>query len=126
MQLTRIRQYQILAIFGSGQPRSWVNTIWLGVGSMQIPQWEFEKLLNRCMEYGLIKRIDSVDSAKLRQFNEYVISAPSYDFQITEKGDQCLRNEQISRGGDSFYYKGFDRTASDKYADNIRMPKKEQ
>ncbi len=43
-------------------------------------------------------------------------------FIITYKGDQCLRDEQITRHGDYLYYKNFDRTVDGKWGINKFKP----
>jgi hypothetical protein len=116
--MTRLERYNLLCIFGDGRAHTYVNVIFLGVGSMKIPQYKFEKILSRALEYGLVKRVDSVDSVALRTRKQYVIDPACFDFQITSKGDEILRLEQIERKGDYNWYKNFDRTdaARDKFS----------
>jgi len=103
MRLSRINRFKILQIFGDGKPHNWFEVINFGVRLLQIHQYKFEALFNRCLEYQLIRRewkacVDKDD-----------------DFSITPRGDECLREEQIARDGDYLYYKHFDRTIKGKW-----------
>lgn len=144
LRLTRIKRYQILAIFGDGKPHDWFNVMFLGVNSIKncthanakghnkncgIHQKTLEVWLKKCLVDGLIKQVETKKIKIIKSDSSnvgigYTIGWEEYDYQITPKGDECLRGEQIARGGDSYFYKGFDRTPSNKYADNVSLPKK--
>jgi hypothetical protein len=147
LPLTRIKRYQVLAIFGDNKPHDWFNVMFLGVNFIKdcthsnakghnkncgVHQKNVECWVKKCLADGLIKQVEpeKIKVIKQETFTTgigYVIGWEEYDYQLTPKGDECLRNEQMARGGDSFYYKGFDRDPkNDKYADNIRLPKKDK
>lgn len=141
--MTRLERYHLLSYFGSGKPIPYFQVIQIGTLYIANPmtkvrhdiritkrkkgraffQWEFQRMFNEALKKGLIKRVENDRIKKMRLDESYVITPEDWDYQITKKGDSCLRNEQIERSGDPFYYKGFDRTADNKYADNIRLKK---
>jgi hypothetical protein len=112
--------YKLLALFADGKPHGWIETINLGTWSFlrvksdkkyKTHQQKFERFLNEALEYGLIKRVETEKTCTLRLQKSYVVEPGDFAYQITAKGDECFRNESIAYGGDSFYYKTFDRTS---------------
>ena len=125
--MTRLERYNFLCLFGDNRPHNWYNIIFLSVHAMKKHQKIIEGYIKKFLEDGLIKRVDNPEVINDRLKKQYVISPDMFLYQITSKGDECLRNEQAIRTGDNFYYKGFDRDPkNNKYADNIRLPKKEK
>lgn len=124
--MTRLERYNFLCVFGDNRPHDWYNIIFLSVHAMKKHQKAIESYLKKFLEDGLIKRVDSEEVINDRRKNSYVITPDMFLYQLTDRGDKLLRYEQIARGGEPFYYKGFDRTPSNHYADNIRLPKKEK
>lgn len=101
MKLTRERRYKLLQLFGDGKPHDWFSTIFLGVNYLKVRQSDFEELLRQAViENALIKRCGLAPTVK------------DDSFQLTDKGDECLRVENIQRssGSEYDYYKNFDRT----------------
>jgi hypothetical protein len=127
--MKRIERYYFLSIFGGGKPIDYVSLIQIGtlhfanpanrkdiwIGSKTFSnaktfQQVFEYMLHEALEYGLVRRVENEKIRLIRLQPEYQISPMDWDYQITNRGDECLRNEQIERAGDVFYYKNFDRT----------------
>lgn len=116
--MTRIQRYKFLQIFGDAKPHNWFEVIFLGCQHLKIRQVDFEpKIFKKALADGLIRQVDT-DKTILRKSQAlehkegiFIISQwQDFDYQITELGDECLRNEQIARDGDYTYYKKFDRT----------------
>lgn len=113
-------RFKLLALFADGKTHSWFETINLGTWTFlrvksdlkyKTHQQKFERFLNQALEYGLVKRVETEKTQALRLQKSYVIEPGDFAYQITEKGDECFRNEAIAQGGDSFFYKTFDRTS---------------
>ncbi len=120
MEMNRTNQFKLLSLFADGKPHSWFETINLGTWSFlrvkrdrkyRTHQHKFEAFLNEALEYGLIRRVETAQTQALRLQKSYVIEPGDFAYQITEKGDECFRNEAIAQGGDSLFYKTFDRTS---------------
>jgi len=122
--MTRLERYNFLCVFGDNKPHDWYNVIFLSVHSMKKHQKTIEGYLKKFLEDGLIKRVDSPEVVNDRRKDKYIISSDMFLYQLTKRGDELLRNEQMARGGDNWYYKGFSRKPENKYADNVSMPKK--
>lgn len=121
--------FSFLCLFGDGKPQTWWSIVYLGTISLKVHQYKFEKLFKRMLEYGLIyrvsnDRIKTFSKDKLEAKSEFWVgpSWKDYDYRITEKGDACLRDTQIRRGGDYSYYKYFDRSISGKHGVNKYAP----
>jgi hypothetical protein len=127
--MRRIERYNFLSIFGGGKPIDYVSLIQIGtlhfanpqnrkdiyIGSSTFSnaktfQQVFERILYEAIEYGLVKRVENYRTRQLRLQPTYQISKEDWDYQITQRGDECLRIEQIERAGDYSFYKKFDRT----------------
>ena len=116
--MKRLEQYNFVALFGDGKEHSWFEVINLGVRLFKVHQRDFErKFFKKGLEYGLIKQIPTKEVNRLqinKQNHEEGIFVGVdwrlFNFVITPKGDECLREEQIKRLGDYNYYKTFDRT----------------
>ena len=128
--MKRIERYYFLSIFGGGKPIDYISLIQIGtlhfanpqnrkdiyIGSKTFSdaktyQQVFEQMLHEALEYELVKRVENDRIRLLRLQPEYQISPMDWDYQITKRGDECLRNEQIERAGDVSYYKLFERTS---------------
>lgn len=140
--MTRLERYHLLCYFGGGKPIPYYQVIQIGTLYISDPsqkvrydihitkrkqgqayyQWEFERMFRCGLKDGLIKRMDNDNTNSMRREKVYLIEEQDFDYQITEKGDECLRNEQIARAGATGYYKYFDRQVDSKYQDNIRAP----
>ena len=94
--MRRLERFKLLQLFGDGQPHNWFNTIFLGVQYFKVHQDEFERLFKRMLENNLLRRLYKKAHWK---DDEYIIA---------ERGEDCLRDEQIARGGDYEYYKKYD------------------
>lgn len=118
-------RFRFLSIFGDGQQHPWVEVIQLGQYYVDpknvVSHRVVTRHLKRALEDGLISRLDN-DRTKLERLNGfYVLEPREFDYKITEKGDACIRAEQIARGGDYRYYKYYDRSVhgswgADKFA----------
>jgi hypothetical protein len=108
--VTRIQRYKLLQIFGDGKPHNWFEVIFFGVQFLKVRQSFFEKLFTRALEYGLLVRLGQASNTK------------DDNYQITAKGDECLRGEQMSRAGDPSYYKYFDRSIDGAFGLNHYAP----
>lgn len=128
--MSRLERFHFLSYFGSGLAIPYFQAIQIGTLYISNPttqvrydiritkrnkgqayyQWEFERMFNKALADGLIKRVENarIKAMKLEEF--FLIEKEDYDYQITEKGDACLRAEQIQRDGDYSFYKNFDRT----------------
>lgn len=112
MKVSREKRFKLLQLFGDGKEHNWYQTIFLGVQYLKVHQYVFEKMLKYLLENSLIVRIENDDVRKSRLENSYVITEKEFSYQITPKGDECLRFEQIKRDGDYDYYKNFDRSVA--------------
>jgi hypothetical protein len=79
-------------------------------------------IFKQALADGIIQRVDSKETiiihAQMAEHKSGLFVGPGwmqYDYKITGKGDECLRNEQIARDGDYSYYKKYDRTVHGKY-----------
>lgn len=121
--MTRIQRYKFLQIFGDGKPHSWYEVINLGVRLLKVHQYTFENdIFTKALSDGLIYRTDTPETLATKAKQEQHTSGyflgnnwTDYDYTITPKGDECLRNEQIARDGDYSYYRNYDRTVHGKY-----------
>lgn len=97
--MSREQRFKFLSLFGDAKPYNWFRVVFFGVKYLKVSQAQFERWLQRSIvDDGLVKRVGKAANYK------------DDDYIITAKGDECLRNEQISRGGDYSYFKTFDRT----------------
>ena len=128
--MTRLERFHLLCYFGSGKAIPWVQAIQIGTLYIADPQTkvhndihitkkingkayyqiEFIRMFHEGLRCGLIKRVENDNIRALRLQDSYLIEEQDWDYQITAKGDECLRYEQIQRDGDYSFYKGFDRT----------------
>lgn len=128
--MTRLERFHLLSYFGSGKAIPYFQTIQIGTLYISNPitkvrydihitkkkdgkrfyQWEFERMFNSALIDGLIQKVDNERTKALRLQDAYLIEKEDYDYKISEKGDSCLRDEQIERAGDYSFYKNFDRS----------------
>ena len=101
--MRRLERFKFLQLFGDGQPHDWFNTIFLGVKYLNVHQNKFEKLFKSALENGLVRRVYKAAQCK---DDQYIIA---------ERGEECLREEQIARGGNYEYYKKYDRSVHGQY-----------
>ena len=123
--MKRIKRFNLLSLFGDLKPKSYDislqlatlhfanplnrSTIW---GSERIAKdtymsVEIEKMFKKLLEDGLIKRVENDRIKRIRLADSYQVSPRDWDLQITQKGEDCLRGEQIARAGDYSYYHNF-------------------
>jgi hypothetical protein len=132
MTISRLERFHLLCYFGSGQTIPWSQVIQIGtlyianpttkvrydiritkkINGKKYYQWEMERMLSCGLRDGLIRRVDNATTRATRLNKAYLIEPQDFDYQITEKGRECIGNEQIERAGDySWYGKGgFDGT----------------
>ena len=118
-----IQRYKFLQIFGDALPHSWFEVIFLGCQHLKMKQTLFEpRIFKQALADGLIRRQDNKETLLIKsQLEQHTTGVflgadwKQYDYIITDKGDECLRNEQIKRDGDYSYYKNYDRTVHGKY-----------
>jgi hypothetical protein len=126
--MRRIQRYHILSVLGDLKAHPYDQVIMIGslhfanpinrselwpgekLSSNQYYSNVFESMLKKLMEDGLIKRVENDRIRQLRLSNSYQISPRDWDLQLTDKGQDCLRNEQMERAGDYDYYKNFQGT----------------
>jgi hypothetical protein len=127
--MTRLERYYFLGILGGGRPIDYISLVQIGTLHLANPQnvkdiWPgsktftkvktyqaaFERMLKEALENDLVMRVENAKIKALRLEPEYQISKFDWSYQISPKGDECLRNEQIERAGDYNYYKNFGRT----------------
>jgi hypothetical protein len=131
ISMSRLEKFEFIKLFGDGKPHTWYNIQALNslhfknVFHQQLDHLNVDQYLKEMMRNGLIERVDTPEITKCRGEQSYALTRNMYDYIITNKGDNLLRGEQMAREGNAFYYKGFNRTPDDHYADNIRLPKKE-
>lgn len=133
MSMTRLERYHFLCYFGGGNPIPWAQVIQIGTlyiadpttkirydiritkrkGGKVFYQWEFQRMLSDGLRNGLVKKVENAYTKAMRLQPAYLIEEQDYDYQITEKGDECLRAEQMARAGDTGYYKYFKRDPND-------------
>lgn len=101
MQLKRLERYYFLQIFGDGKEHTWNEVAWFCIVRLNLkPVQVIPFVQNMIINHRLIRRISRTSEFK------------QDSYMITERGDECLRLEQIARDGDYTYYKFFDRTES--------------
>ncbi len=116
--MTRIQRYKFLQIFGDALPHSYFEVIFLGCQHLKLKQKHFEpKIFKKALADGLIVQVHSdytrSEADLMEKHDSGFFVGPDwtrFDYKITPKGDECLRNEQIARDGDYSYYRNFDRT----------------
>lgn len=113
--MRRLDRFKLLQLFGDGKDISYFSAVYLGVHYFKVSQTKFEKLLRQSLEDGLIKLVETPEIIKLKKSEDYIIIKEMYNYQLTPRGDECLRCEQISRAGDVSYYKYFDRSVNGKH-----------
>lgn len=101
--MRRLERFRLLQLFGDGKPHDWFNTVFLGVTHLKVHQDEFESLFKRTLENGLVRRMYNKANWK------------DDDYILAPRGEGCLREEQIDRGGDYEYYKKYDRSIHGQY-----------
>lgn len=128
--MTRIQRYKFLQIFGDAKPHNWFEVIFLGCQHLKIRQVDFEpKIFKKALADGIIYQTDNAETLARKQVGEQIKTGiwvgpawQEYDYIISPKGDECLRNEQIARDGDYSYYKNFDRTLHGKWGTDHFAP----
>jgi hypothetical protein len=123
--MKRIHRYNLLSLFGDMKPKNYFIALQLATLHFSNPLnrsslWgnerlarnaymseEIEKMFKHLLEDGLIKRVETEAIKQARTKDTYLISLREYDLQITERGEDCLRMEQIARAGEYNYYKNF-------------------
>lgn len=126
--MRRIQRYHLLSVLGDLQPHPYNQVIIIGSLHLANPAnraeiWPgeklnnsqyysnvFEEMLEKLMEDGLVKRVETARIKQLRLLYSYQIDPRDWDLQLTEKGRDCLAMEQIAREGDYNYYKNFSGT----------------
>ncbi len=104
MELKRLDRYFFLQTFGDGKPHTWNEVVWFCIVRRgQKPNQVFSFIQNTIINHRLVRRVGNYSEYKL---DSYI---------ITDKGDVCLRDEQIARHGDYTFYKNFDRTVHGKW-----------
>lgn len=127
--MTNEQRFKLLQVFGDAKPHGWFEVIYLGVHYLRTHQSKFEKYFRLMLEYGLIYRIQTPKTLARYQEKDTVKTGiwigpdwKDFDYLITPKGDECLRAEQIRRGGDVSYYKYFDRSVDGRWGVNHFKP----
>ena len=126
--MKRIHRYNLLSLFGDMKEKPYVLALQLATLHFANPLnrsaiWsnerlsknvymseEIEKMFKRLLDDGLIKRVETEAIKQSRTKDTYLISLREYDLQLTEKGRECLADEQIERAGDYSFYHNFDGT----------------
>jgi hypothetical protein len=126
--MKRIHRYNLLSLFGDLKSKQYIIALQLATlhfanplnraslwGSERLAKDAYmsekiEKMFKQLLEDGLIKRVETEAIKHTKTKDTYLISIREYDLQITDKGSDCLRMEQIARDGSYDYYKKFDGT----------------
>jgi hypothetical protein len=123
--------FQLLCLFGDDKPHGWVETINLGTrlfvnypaGKFKTHQAKFEAFLQKAIEYGIIDMTPTDYIINARKQTRYMISKEDYNYKLSKKGDELLRQEQAERESDkAFYYRQFDRTVEGKFGADYFSP----
>lgn len=128
--MIRTERFKFLQLFGDRQPHPWFNIIFLGVNHLKVRQSYFEdKIFNRAMQDGLIKRIDSQETSAIQNNSinskegvAYGITWRQFYYVLTDRGDSCLRDELLEREGESDFTRNYDRSISGNYGLNRYAP----
>ena len=117
VKMKRIERFKFLQVFGDGKPHNWFEVVFLGVQFLKVHQSYFEKVFKTALAYDLIRRVPTAAVYqmldKMEKSKSGIVLGPSwmdYEYQISPRGDACLREEQILRGGEHSYYDQFDRS----------------
>jgi len=113
--MTREERYKFLQLFGDKKPHDWFNIVFLGVNFLKTDQKHFEDIFRKAVEIGLIDRVDNPHTLKVKKEKDYVLTKQHYNYQLTERGDECLRIEKVAREGNDYYYQNFDRSIEGKH-----------
>jgi len=126
--MKRIHRYNLLSIFGDMKSKQYLISLQLATlhfanplnraslwGSERLAKDEYmtekiEKMFTRLLEDGLIKQVETEAIKHSRTKDTYLISPREYDLQITDRGRNCLADEQIERAGDRDWYKKYSGT----------------
>jgi hypothetical protein len=126
--MKRIHRYNLLSLFGDLKSKPYIIALQLATlhfanrlnraslwGSERLARnvymsEEIEKMFKQLLADELIKQVETEAIKHTKTKNTYLISLREYDLQITERGEDCLRMEQIARDGSYDYYKKFDGT----------------
>ena len=137
--MKRIHRYNLLSLFGDLKPKNYFIALQLATLHFANPLnrsslWGSERLaknaymsekiegmFKQLLEDGLIKRVETEAIKQSRTKDTYLISLREYDLQLTERGEECLRFEQIARSGDYNYYKNFKGTLNSAKAINPNL-----
>lgn len=103
-------RFKFVSLFGDGQPHPPMEQIRFASVLFKVSLVEAQKLIFKGLHEGLIQWQDTDRIRKIRSTGDYVIPWFFHDLVISKKGDECLRMEQIARGGDYSYYKNYDRS----------------
>lgn len=126
--MRRIQRYHILSVLGDLQPKPYDSVVMIGSLHLANPVnrseiWPgqkitkdqyystvFESMLKKLIEDGLIKRIETENIKKLKLLDSYQISPRDWALQLTDRGRNCLADEQIERAGDRDWYSKYSGT----------------
>jgi len=121
--MTNIERFKFLSIFGDSKSHTWFEVIYMGVIHLRVKQKYFEeKIFKKMLFNDLIKQYETDQIKEIKKRDSYILTWKDYEYIITPKGDECLRNEQIKRHGDVSYYKYYDRSVDGKWGLNHFAP----
>jgi hypothetical protein len=124
--MKRVHRYNLLSLFGDLKPKPYDLVVQLATlhfanplnrkeiwGNEKLPNnsymsTEIEKMLNKLLEDELIMRVETEGIKTLRLLDYYQISPRDWALQLTDRGRNCLANEQIERSGDKDWYQKYD------------------
>jgi len=118
--MTRKERFKLLQLFGDRKSHTWFNIIFLGVNHLKVKQSYFEdKIFVKAMQDGLIRRIENKYTTGTRAYPSkdgigYALTWKQFDYILTDRGDECLREELLARE-ESDFTRNFDRSVSGKY-----------
>lgn len=99
-RLSRPQRGKLLSLLGGGKEYAWQEIMVLGASVLGCSRERMNEYMRQLV----------VDHALVRRAEKAPTLAKDF-LTLTKKGDECLRNEMIARGGDYMYYKHFNRQA---------------
>lgn len=108
--MKRELRFKFVSLFGDGQPHPPMEQIRLASVLFHTTLIEAQQIIFRGLREGFIEWRDTDRIRNIKSSGDYVIPWFYHDLVISKKGDECLRMEQIARGGDYSYYKNYDRS----------------
>lgn len=103
-------RFKFVSLFGDGQPHPPMEQIRFSAVLFKVPLRQAEKIILNGLRDGFIEWAETDRIRNIKASGDYVIPWFYYNLIISKKGDECLRMEQIARGGDYSYYKNYDRS----------------